>query len=142
MNKLNPGTAQRSAVIENLAWEPIYRRIGAGYSEIQKCRTYVNYRYIHGDVYFPSPYAKLAGLEDTIVEHYSVFTGSIGRDDVAEAVVQTSAEDDAAFFLQFATVETAVAFCLKDAWAPINIDLQRQSRTVLASKENSRDDTV
>ena len=142
MNKLNPGAAQMSEVIENLVWEPVYRRIGAGYSEVQECRTHVNYRYIHGHVYFPSPYAKLAGLDDTTVEHYRVFTGSIGRDDIPEADVQAGAEDDTAFFLQFATVEAAVAFCLKDDWAPMEIDLQRQSRTPLASEGSSKDDTA
>jgi hypothetical protein len=119
--------ARIEAVIDALELEPIRRQGGAGRSEEQWCRTQVNCHYIHGYTYFPSPYAKLAGLDDAIEEHYSVYTGSLRRDDVPDAEVRSAIEEDV-FFLLFRALEEAVAFCLDDAFAPMDIELYRRHR--------------
>jgi hypothetical protein len=87
---------------------------------------------IHGYTHFPSPYAKFASLDDTIEEHFSVYTGSVCRDDVSGAEVRSGIEDDDLFFLQFQTMEEAVAFCLDDTLAPMEIELYRRHRPVSA----------
>ena len=117
--------------IDRMEIEPIRRKIGAGYSEQQWHRSHVNYRYVHGYTYFPSPYAKLAGLDDTIQNSYTVYTGSLSRDEVAHATVRSDYEDEDCFFLEFPTLEAAVAFCLEDAFAPMNIDLYRNRSNAL-----------
>ena len=123
------------AVIDALELEPIRRQGGPGRSEEQWCRTQVNCRYIHGYTYFPSPYAKLAGLDDTIEEHYSVYTGTVCRDDVEGAEVRCGIEDDDVFFLLFRALEEAVVFCLGDDLAPMDIELYRRHRPFSASSE-------
>ncbi len=125
--------AEIEAVIAALELEPIRRQGGLGRCEEQWCRTQVNCRYIHGYTYFPSPYAKLAGLDDRIEERYTVCTGSFCRDDVEGAQVRSGVEDDDIFFLQFQTMEEAVAFCLDDDLAPMEIELYRNHRPISAS---------
>jgi len=120
-------------VIDALEREPIRRQIGADRSEKQWCRTKVNCRYIHGYTHFPSPFAKLAGLDDTNEEHYSIYTGSLCRDDVVDAEVRSDSEGDDVFFLLFKTLEEAVAFCLDDDFAPMDIELYRKHRFDSAS---------
>jgi hypothetical protein len=128
-----PADCQRAeieAVIDALGLEPIRRQGGPGRCEEQWCRTQVNCRYIHGYTYFPSPYAKLAGLEDMIEEHYSVYTGSLCRDDVQGAEVRSGIEEEDVFLLLFRALEEAVAFCLDDAFAPMDIELYRKHRPI------------
>jgi hypothetical protein len=132
-----PGTAgaRPSAVeeaIDQMELEPIRRQIGAGLSEEQWWRSHVNCRYVHCYTYFPSPYAKLAGLDDTVEERYTVCTGSVSRDDVTDAEARSGIEDDGIFFLRFRTLEEAVAFCLYDDLAPMEIELYRTRLPVSA----------
>ncbi|MCW3055220.1 MAG: hypothetical protein JWN14_4390 [Chthonomonadales bacterium] len=130
-----PASCQRAeieAVIDALELEPIRRQGGPGRSEEQWCRTQVNCRYIHGYTYFPSPYAKLAGLDDRIEERYTVCTGSLFRDNVEGAKARSGIEDDDIYFLQFQTMEEAVAFCLDDNLAPMEIELYRRHRPISA----------
>ncbi len=119
--------------IDSMDLEPIRRQIGAGLSEEQWCRSHANCRYVHCYTFFPSPYAKLAGLDDTVEERYTVCTGSARRRDVQGAEARSGIEDDDAFFLRFGTLEEAVAFCLYDDLAPMEIELYRTPRPVSAS---------
>jgi hypothetical protein len=111
--------------IDGMEVEPVRRQIGAGLSEEQWCRSHVNCRYVHCYTFFPSPYARLAGLDDTVEERYTVCTGSVNRDDVPNAQAHSGVEDDGTDFLQFPTLEGAVAFCLEDGLAPMEIELYR-----------------
>jgi hypothetical protein len=120
-------------VIDNMEIEPVRRKIGAGYSEEQWHRSHVNCRYVHGYTYFPSPYARLAGLDDSIVNSYTVYTGSLCRDEVHNAEVRSDYEDDDRFFLEFPTLEEAVTFCLDDCLAPMDIELHRKATPTSAS---------
>jgi len=126
-----PGTGdcRPSAVeeaIESMDLEPVRRQTGAGRSEEQWSRSHANCRYVHCYTRFPSPYARLAGLDDGIKEHFTVYTGSLCRDDVPYAEAHPDLEDGGAFFLQFPTLEGVVAFCLYDASAPMEIELYRK----------------
>jgi hypothetical protein len=125
--------AALAAILDTLQLEPVRRQGGPGRSEEQWCRTQVNCRYIHGYIYFPSPYAKLAGLEDSIEERYTVCTGSLCREDVEGAQVRSGIEDDDILFLQFQTMEEAVTFCLDDTLAPMEIELYRRLQPDSAS---------
>lgn len=119
--------------VDALELEPIRRQGGPGRSEEQWHRTQINCRYIHGYTYFPSPYAKLAGLDDRIEERYTVCTGSFCREDVEGAQVCSGVEDDDLFLLLFQTMEEAVTFCLDDLLAPMEIELYRSHWPVSAS---------
>jgi hypothetical protein len=109
--------------IDSMDLEPIRCQIGAGLSEEQWCRSHANCRYVHCYTFFPSPYAKLAGLDDAVEERYTVCTGSASREDVKGAEAGSGIEDDDLFFLRFRTLEEAVAFCLYDGLAPMEIEL-------------------
>ncbi len=119
-----------AAVLDAMELDPIRREEGAGRSERQWCSTHVNCRIISVYTFFPSPYAKLADLDDTIKERYTVATGSQCRSEVPDARTHTGYEEDNTFYLEFRTLEEAVCFCLDDPYAPMEIALHRTQQAV------------